>query len=837
MPTFFVNTDDARISNAFLATLGAAPGSTYLAQIKAFGLVNSVNAMIAATGKTTAADLATTITGNLGLTGAAATAGQAYLTSVTLAGASSTWGANLISTLDLFTTLQNDATYGTAASAYVARINSAVAYSAVAGNNSTDLTTLAAAVGSAGSTGAGSTFTLTTNADVLPGSSGNDTFTGSVAGTVTLSAGDSISGGAGTDELRVAGAGASATTLSGVSLSSIEVLNLLNPGDNTQDLSILAGSGITTLKMNAASVNGKTVTGIAGLSTVSLNTAGNAVMAGTLTVALNSGVTAPTFNLEGFQGVTGGTPVALTVTGSGATSMTVNSTTLANGVSTFTLPATVKTVNLNSATNLTVATSLVAAAATAVNISGAGNSTLTLTDLANSNVVVDASSASGKVTYGIEAGATGVTFKGGSGNDKVVVLAGDLASASANAAGLSGNGGTDTLQINDTTPVYAQINKVSGFEVLELGTTGATVDVAQVTAMSSFAVAAGNLTETFNNSKSTTAYTIDNSAGNSGTITINNAVGEQSANVTIDYGTATAAKTLAKITLTGAANVGIVSTGTGSGGSNVLTALENLDNSTITITGTKGLTITNALAATATGSKVDANAFTGKLSVVGSTKADVIIGGTDDDVIAVMATGTTAAAADQVTTGTGNDTVVLRGTVASGVVSTIKSTASYITDFRVGGSATTTDILALTATKGDYAGAATNFNGTVAAAAAGSTVVMSVAQNASAAAITAGTDLIKLTTAVSTTSGTTTLQSAFNTAIGTATITGIGNASEEIYFALYDNTEGRMFVGIVDAGAADQTIGTGDTVTLIGSIAMSSTDFASFGANHLQIVA
>jgi len=38
MPTFFVNTDDARISNAFLATLGAAPGSTYLAQIKAFGL-------------------------------------------------------------------------------------------------------------------------------------------------------------------------------------------------------------------------------------------------------------------------------------------------------------------------------------------------------------------------------------------------------------------------------------------------------------------------------------------------------------------------------------------------------------------------------------------------------------------------------------------------------------------------------------------------------------------------------------------------------------------------------------------------------------------------------
>jgi hypothetical protein len=116
--------------------------------------------------------------------------------------------------------------------------------------------------------------------------------------------------------------------------------------------------------------------------------------------------------------------------------------------------------------------------------------------------------------------------------------------------------------------------------------------------------------------------------------------------------------------------------------------------------------------------------------------------------------------------------------------------------------------------------------------------LQSVAQNASAAAIVAGTDVLKLTTAITTTSGTTTLQQAFNTAIGTATITGL-TASDDIFFTFYDNTTARMIVGLVDAGGAgtNTIVETGDTVTLIGTVDMTAADYALFTNAQLGIVA
>lgn len=164
MPNVYFPTEDTRISNAFLATLGAAPGATYLAQAKSYGLGNAVNLMMQATGQTTASGLATVIASNLGLTGAAATAGQAYLTSVTFAGSQANWAANLLATLDLFCSagVQADAVYGAAATAYVNRVNTAAIYSADPQHTSTDLAILRAAVGAPDT----STFTLTTSMDV-----------------------------------------------------------------------------------------------------------------------------------------------------------------------------------------------------------------------------------------------------------------------------------------------------------------------------------------------------------------------------------------------------------------------------------------------------------------------------------------------------------------------------------------------------------------------------------------------------------------------------------------------------------------------------------------------
>lgn len=112
---------------------------------------------------------------------------------------------------------------------------------------------------------------------------------------------------------------------------------------------------------------------------------------------------------------------------------------------------------------------------------------------------------------------------------------------------------------------------------------------------------------------------------------------------------------------------------------------------------------------------------------------------------------------------------------------------------------------------------------------------MNVAQNAAATAIVAGTDLIKLTTGVATAGKT--AQQAFDAAIGTASVTGLA-ANNDIFVSFYDTTNARMVIGLVDAGAAGTgtVIEAADTITIIGSIAMSAADYASFNANNLSII-
>lgn len=244
MATFYVNTEDARISNAFLATLGAYPGATYLSQVKAFGLTNSVNAMISATGKTVASDLASVVSTNLGLTGVAASAAQAYLSSNTFTGTkSAAWGSNLMSALDLFTSLQSDATFGAAASAYAARINMAVSYSLVATNVSTDLATLQSVAGSAAS-GSGSRLVLSDDPDTLSGTALNDTFYASAV--TALDTGDSLNGLGGVDtlEIRVDDA-----LTASPDLRSIEIIKLTKVADDV-DLTGTDLSAVTTLQID-----------------------------------------------------------------------------------------------------------------------------------------------------------------------------------------------------------------------------------------------------------------------------------------------------------------------------------------------------------------------------------------------------------------------------------------------------------------------------------------------------------------------------------------------------------------------------------------------------------
>jgi len=232
--------------------------------------------------------------------------------------------------------------------------------------------------------------------------------------------------------------------------------------------------------------------------------------------------------------------------------------------------------------------------------------------------------------------------------------------------------------INDNTPNYAGINALKGVEILGLGTSGATVDISQITnGINQFRVQAGNLTETFNNALSTSTFTIDNTSGNTGTVTIANKVGESATSVTLDN-QGGGAQTLGTLTLNGATTVTLTSTGKKATDSNIITTLVNSDNTNLTITGNTDLTITNALSGTNTGSKVDASAFTGKLSVIGSGKADILIGGSGDDTLAIAApsTGTTT-----LTGNSGKDKFSVGGAINSG-----QTVDAIITDLAAGDS-------------------------------------------------------------------------------------------------------------------------------------------------------
>jgi Ca2+-binding RTX toxin-like protein len=507
---------------------------------------------------------------------------------------------------------------------------------------------------------AGQTLTLTTGTDVINGGEGNDTIIGDFGGSTTVNSADQIDGGAGTDTLKLYGTPAALPA----GTKNIEVLNYVTPGTGTIDLSGMP-SGVTRVQVDQMKTGTVTTTGHNGV-TLDLATLNNADVGGGVTWAAST--TDTTLSLE-LSGYSNGGAQNLSVTGAAATTLNVTTDTAASKVATLTGPATATTVNLavGSGANLTV-TSLAASAAKTVTITGAGKATISGSDLA-ATVTVDASANTGGVAYTGEAGST-LTFKGGSGADQVTAATADLTTADA----LDGGAGSDALALSTAATLTsagaaAGVNDAVNFESLVVTTGNNQVDVGFITNGISNFKTTGNATLTATNSLSTTTYTVDNSAGNTGTVSIGNKVGETSTSVTLDAGSATAAKTLTNLTLSGATNVALVSTGTGTGSANVITTLANADNSVITITGSKDLTITNAIAGTATGSRVDASALTGKLVLTGSGQADVITGGTAADSLLggagddTISSGdgndyiSSGAGADVITTGAGNDLV------------------------------------------------------------------------------------------------------------------------------------------------------------------------------------
>lgn len=508
------------------------------------------------------------------------------------------------------------------------------------------VTGAAAAVVAATAVGVvGATYTLTTGVDNLVGDNGNNVFIGDVAST---SAADQVNGGAGTDTFKLFTAANAVANLTLPQLTSVE-----------------------NLYVNGSAVAAANVAGVAGLTSVEFDGQGVALaltLAGTQTAKFSNNNGAAVVNETLIYGAT-----------DAAASVVLNGVGKVGGVATVDVQgAALATLNLSStgtaANNINLTNSVGAKLAT-LNISG--STAVTVADALAGLKTINASTATGNVTIDQSAIAADnqLTFTGGAGNDKVIFKAGFLTTGTSGDV-LDGGAGTDTLVINDIAPVYDGINAVKNFEVLGLGTGAAgagaaVVDRALITnGIDAFAIGQG-VTATVSNSLSTTKYAVDLGADNAGTITVANKTGEQKATVDLtNTDTAVAAHTLDALVLTGAPTVALSSNGLAG---NVITTLTNTENSTITITGSADLTITNKLVGGSTGSKVDASAFTGKLIVTGSDKSDILIGGSNDDTL------TTGLGADTLTGGAGKDTFV----VTAAVYGATKAVTS-ITDFVVG---------------------------------------------------------------------------------------------------------------------------------------------------------
>jgi S-layer protein len=505
----------------------------------------------------------------------------------------------------------------------------------------------------------GNTYALTTAIDVLPAAgtttnTGDDTFVGDNTGTTdTMTGGDQLVGNTGNDTLKAyLKTATDLSTVTWPAMSSIENLyitgSLLKKG-TTANFSTLTGVTNVVIDTPAAMVNTDSFT----IQTGTGQKVGLTKVNGSTTASDNS-----TVKLNGTSDLTvnavGTTDSMLTVDVTGATTaaltLTSTGTTAASAASKLTLTNT-------------------GGALASLTLAGAGDTTLTTGAL----TAINASTSTGANTVDVGPATLPATFAytGGSGIDKLKLGTGDLGTITAGSQ-LNGGGGTaDVLVTNETALLteaqLAKLNATTGFEVLGFGTTGSGVDISKLTGFSKFQVEAGNLSESFSNATTANTFYVDNTSANTGKLTIANKTGESTTTVVVDN-QAGAAKTLVGLTVGGINTVNLASTGK-AGGSNTITALANADNSNVIVTGALDLTITNALVGTSIGSKVDAGAFTGKLSVTGSGLSDVLIGGSAVDTLNGGAvTHTVAATAEtaivdfaSTTTHVQNKTVTLGG--------------------------------------------------------------------------------------------------------------------------------------------------------------------------------
>ncbi len=248
----FINTVVGRAAASIWGLkLGNATMSAVLNQVNAnSGGVNAVvnDAFNSSFGSQPNAVIANSYVMNLGLTGQAKTEGTAYVLNALNASTADVRGATLMGVTDLFLSLMSDPIYGSFATAFNAKVASAVAYSGTPGTVDAVLGDLPSAT----------SFVLGLGQDNLTGTAGDDTFNAYIIdNNNTLQSGDMINGGAGTDTL-FADMGSSlafavtphVTDVEKIVIRAQSTVNPIQPGENNV-------GGVARVQIDAERISGE----------------------------------------------------------------------------------------------------------------------------------------------------------------------------------------------------------------------------------------------------------------------------------------------------------------------------------------------------------------------------------------------------------------------------------------------------------------------------------------------------------------------------------------------------------------------------------------------------
>lgn len=521
------------------AMYGLQIGSVTMAQINnditAYGgLNNALNSYYTASfGSATTASVATTVATNLGLTGDSLAAGTAYITAQLNAAAAGARGAVIANTLNLFSGLASDATFGAAATAWNAKVDLAAAYT---GSTNVAIGTVVATTLDP--------FTLTTGWDRgadFTGTAADESFE---AADGTWTTGDTLDGGAGADSLEVLVVGNLATPTS-ATVVNIESADLIATG--TVIVDTRTWTGLTSLNAQATGTT-------------------------TLTAAATTDVTA-TANL---------TTANATVTNGDDVTVTASATT---GKVTVTNPSGNVVVNYNGSFPNSANATLGASGGTAVTV--AGGDTVTVVQSSGASAALLAAT-----NYTVTQGA--VTVTGNSSTTsvsvtqdaKVVADAGD-GTSSLDAVGIA----LGAVTITDVDATGADI--ITTVTLNQFGNstvTSSALTTLNLTGGSRAAVAAGTVTlDTQSTTTPATTLTI-NTSGRFGAISGTQADDYTTININATGTTVAAtlqADLMTTLNFTGSGNATITS----------MTTTENASLVDINVTGTGGVTLTEAIGA------------------------------------------------------------------------------------------------------------------------------------------------------------------------------------------------------------------------------------------------